>query len=179
MSILSERIKVYPSTRRASGNSLYRESRLLSEGSIVDMSNKVLDRTSYVEVNSLDAVDTESPISFVIFGYHFNVSSVNDIISTIEPSLLVDGVSIYASIELDTEGGVTELVGQDEVDNDVSTYNGISFSTVMPTVPVSGDVIKYIKILYKDNGHYYVPEESVEKYDIQKMSGSIDCGEIV
>ena len=178
MSILSERIKVYPSTRRAAGNSLYRESRLLSEGSIVDMSNKVLDRTSYVEVNSLDAVDTENQISFVIFGYHFSVSSVNDIISTIEPSLLVDGVSIYASIELDTEGGVTELVGQDEVDNDVSTYNGISFSTVAPTVPVGGDVIKYIKILYKDNGYYYVPEESVEKYDIQKMSGSIDCGEI-
>lgn len=179
MSILSEKIKVFPSTRRAAGNSLYRESRLLSEGSVVDTNNRVLDNTSYVNTNNVGAIDTAESFDFIIYGYHFTITSVNDILSTIQPSLLVDGVDIYASIEIDTEGGVSELIGQDEDDGGNSIYNGIVFSTTQPTVPVSGDVIKYLKILHKEDGNYYVPTESIEKYNIQKMSGNIDCGEIL
>lgn len=176
MSIASNKIKVFPSTRRAMADSTYRESRLLSEGAMVDTNNRVLDKTSFVITNNVtDAVDLSSTFEFVVFGYHFTVDSVSDILSTIEPSLLVDGVSIYASIEIDTEGGVSELIGQDEDDE----YNGVTFSTVEPTVAQNEYVLKYLKILVKDSGNYFVPSESIEKYDIAKMMGSIDCGEIL
>ena len=176
MSIASNKISVFPSTRRAAADSTYRESRLLSEGAMVETNNRVLDKTSFVITNNItDPVSFGSSIEFVIFGYHFKINSISDIVSTIESSLLVDGCNIYASIEIDTSNGISELIGQDE-DN---LYNGISFSTVIPTVPVNNGVIKYLKILTIEDSNYYIPAESVEKYDIQKMSGSIDCGVIL
>lgn len=179
MSILSQKIKVFPSTRRASANSLYRESRLVSEGAVVETNNRVLDKTSFVVTNPNGAIQSDVPFEFVIYGYHFTVNSLNDILSSIEPSLLVEGAKIYASIELDTEGGVTELVGQDTDNLGVSEYTGINFTTEIPTVPVSGDTIKYLHIFTKENGAYVVPFDSLDKYDIGRMAGSIDCGEIL
>lgn len=176
MAIESDKIKVFPSTRRAMADPTYRESRLLSEGSMIDTNNRVLDKTSYVITDDVDSpVSTVMPLEFIIFGYHFTINSVSDILSTIESSLLVDGVNIYAWIEIDTEGGVSELIGQDE-DNQ---YNGITFSTEIPTVPVNDGVIKYLKILTMEDSAFYIPMESTEKYDIKKMGGIIDCGEIL
>lgn len=176
MPITSNKISVFPSTRRAAADATYRESRLLSEGAIVDTNNRVLDKTSYMITDNTELpLLLSEPIEFIIFGYHFKIDTVADILANIESSLLVDGSNIYASIEIDTTSGISELVGQDE-DNE---YNGISFSTVIQTTPVSGDVIKYLKILTVRGSNFFVPEDSTEKYNITKMSGSIDCGEIL
>lgn len=172
--ISGSNVQVYPSTRRASAdNTLYREARLLSEGSVIDASNKVLDVVSYV-VNDSGVIALDSPISFVIFGYHFTINEVRNIIDSFSGNIN-DGDDIYAHIQISTAGGIKELVGQDEG----NVYTGVSFST-NETEPNGSEtvVVESLKILHRFGDRYYVPEDSVSKYDIMRMTGTLDCGEI-
>jgi hypothetical protein len=190
----SDDVTIFPSTRRAT---TYVKSKLMSEASVVNIINKLVDKDSFVITGDHD-VDSTSPYAdntfeFNVHGYYFSISKA---------SLLFDLATgknkIYANIIVDESLDFPELVGIDTTEETTPTeetvyyYSGLHItldntlkSSKNGTVyslqlferyqgsPADWDVPKY-----KEEKGWIVPASSRIKFNQYSLNLNIDGGEI-
>ena len=172
--INTEDISVFPSTRR----SHYQVSaRLISEKSVSDIINKLIDTNGFVitpDTTEQDTVDFTAPFEFNIHGYYFSIASGQDLISMFSNPSVDD--KIYANIYLDTSGNYIELKGQDVDVNSIWVYQGVTFSD--SDLTEDSNPADYSLLLFVYDGTYWqVPVESRVKFEYNFALG-VDGGEI-
>lgn len=172
--LASNKIQVFPSTKRGS----YQPSaRLMSEASLVNIVNKLIDTDGFVVTPDEDVVTTNSsgtitgqvtnkPFEFNIKGYYFIVSSLSDLISGFGSY-----TNIYAKIHLNTTDNYVELAEQD----DDNQYKGINFVTSVPSSPSAGDY--YLWLLAKPGSYWVVPIDSRVKF-VYDFAIGVDGGDL-
>lgn len=141
--INTEDIFVFPSTRRMNKQV---SARLLSEASLANIVNKLIDTDGFVitpvpevvpgdatsERNAQRGFEEDKEFEFNVHGYYFNVVTAKKILDLFPG---VNDDSIYANIYLDktTDPNYTELAGQDSPLNNEEdapeVYRGLTFST--------------------------------------------------
>lgn len=177
--ILSQDIKVFPSTKRGT---YQRSSRLISEENLTNIVNKLIDKDSFViRPQPYNSLGTNDQIQFNIHGYYFSVPHIGSITTVLSDS----AESIYANIITDTETVTvdnityeyTELQGQD-TGSASSTYTGVSFTADAPdTGELTNTQTRYsLKILERASSTqnvWQVPYESMYKYEAQNVFGDI------
>ena len=171
--LASTKIEVFPSTKRGS----YQPSaRLMSEASLVNIVNKLIDTDGFVVTPDEDVVTTNSsgtitgqvtdkPFEFNIKGYYFRIGQL---------SYLLDKFSgasnIYARIHLNTADNYIELAEQD----DDGEYRGLEFTNTEPNETAN---YYYIWLLAKQNGYWVVPIDSRVKF-VYDFAVGVDGGDL-
>lgn len=158
--IKSKDIIVAPAVRRSTSKP---EARLLSEQSMVNIINKLIDRNSFVITKEFKG---DSPFEFNIYGYYFRVSRGDELIAS------DSATDRYATITLDEGEHFTELIGQDD---DQGNYTGL---TIQSEKPDSG---LYLHILTRPSStstEWRVPVDGLVKFTKESLEVSVDGGEI-
>lgn len=165
MSYLSTNaITVFPSTRRFDKQV---SARLLSEKSLTDLINKLVDTDGFVitpDDETTGNIIFSNPFEFNIHGYYFQTTTANSIIE-----LFSSSTEIYGNIYIDEIGDYKELKGQDVDDY----YQGITFYngdlTDASVASSSGlDIANYSLLLFSredTNSNWSVPTESRIKFN--------------
>lgn len=179
--IASNTVSVYPSTRRQEHQV---SARLLSEQSIVNITNKLIETEGFV-ITPDDQIDYEDAYSnsleFNIFGYYFVINPMSSITNLFNSSL-----NIYACINIsevtdDTTYSYNELQGQDINEGTSETpnwiYQGVYF---LDTIPSVGNIPDHYLLLCKRDSttsNWSIPEESRIKFK-NTIALGVDGGEI-
>lgn len=192
----SEDVTIFPSTRRAT---TYVKSKLMSEASVVNIINKLVDKDSFVITEDKDTVDEKnsyanSAFEFNIHGYYFRVE---------KGSLLFDLATgknrIYANIVVDESLDFPEIVGIDTTDKTTPTeetlyyYNGLRITLDNPLKTSTDGTIYSLQLFEKYQGNpagwvvptygaeksaWIVPASSRIKFNQYSLNLNIDGGEI-
>lgn len=179
--VSSTAVAVYPSTRR---QEMQVSARLLSEQSIVEITNKLIETEGFVITPDED-IDYENVYSnsleFNVFGYYFVINPMSSIVSQFNSSL-----NIYACINMeevtdDTTYSYVELQGQDvnvgTAEEPSYQYQGVYFLDTIPTTGTIPD--HYLLLCTRDsvNSQWIIPEESRIKFK-NTIALGVDGGEI-
>lgn len=182
--INSNNINVFPCANRGGNYDL--PSRLTSEYNLTNIINQLLDADSFVITTTLS---DQSPISFNIHGYYFNVTDYTIITSL---SGLESASDIYASIIVSSSTSAEGNISFQELnvfnssgtagglnldDSATTTFRGIIF-TADDTLSNPSQGIYTLHILTKSGSSWVVPAESTVKFitNSNKRSVCIDDG---
>lgn len=159
INLTSEQVVVFPSVKRANGNSTYNSSRQLSEDNLVKFITSICDKECFV-INYTNSGSGLYQFDVVLGGYYFHLNNVQT----------TSNQPLYASIKVNQSGslsGQPELDGQD----DGTYYTGITFSD---SVPSSSSGYSFTLCIFDGS---VVPDESLFKF-VSKSVENIDDGEI-
>lgn len=178
--VQSDQIKVFPTTRRAKKQ---QDARLMTEKALAGIINQLIDKDAFI-VTSKDNVSSNNSFEFNIKGYYFEVSTLSDITNLFNTD--TTNKYIYASIQLDTGNGFTELLGQDDTlgetaEDAVSYYRGVEFTISNSETGPSGTNVYSLRILERtiSGGNistWYCPENSFYKFIGSSIDFNIDGG---
>lgn len=144
----------------------------MSEQSVIGIANRYFDQDSFVITK---APTSNKPFEFCVHGYYFKVKELKYITQLFNTDD-VDLISIYASINIDTQNELYELSGQD--DADTLTYSGVNFTSVKPiNDDYSIEIIKGVKI--NNSIQWSIPVESYIKFNNDSLNISIIDGGII
>ena len=162
--MLSDKIDVFPATRRTFQSS---HSRQVTEASIAGIVNRLIDKDGFVVTNLPNNAEQQNNMMFEfnIHGYYFR-ASLGDLVSPFNND-------VYGIITIDN-GNVyefNELVGSDEN----NLYKGIRFSESDPSNAILENEY-YLHLLSKVDSVWQVPERSKIKFlpssvDIELIDG--------
>lgn len=193
----------FPTTKTTTINKLF------TENSITRLINKLIDTDKYIltpdnsevfltdkDGDLLISNYTETPFEFVIHGYYFEISNLNDILSMFSTDT---SKAIWARIVIDTQvEGYPELLGQiNEDDSSVAnqnylgiqfigtTYSGTTDEPIPPEAPVDAQAYEHCYDLLiakkKIDGSAYtnwvVPSSSLFKFATKSIK-NIDGGQL-
>ena len=190
----SDDVTIFPSTRRAT---TYVKSKLMSEASVVNIINKLVDKDSFVITGDHDTDSSNSyadnKFEFNVHGYYFCVD---------KGSLLFDMATgknkIYANIIVDESLDFPELVGIDTTDETKPTeetvyyYNGLHITLDTPILTSKNGTVYSLQLFekyqgspadqqvpkYKEEAGWIVPASSRIKFNQYSLNLNIDGGEI-
>lgn len=172
--LASTKIKVFPSAKRVG---YQKDSRLITEASLVNIINQLIDVKSFV-ITPEDDLSADNPFEFNIGGYYFKVDKLSDLTNLFAGSQYDTMQDIYATITISTDQhGYTELMGQDDDQGgtlDPPIYMGVTFSNTASSS--SGDIS--LKVLHRESvsDSWVTPETSRFKYDSTAVELQIDGG---
>ena len=171
--LASNKIQVFPSTKRGS---YHPSARLMSEASLVNIVNKLIDTDGFVVTPDEDVITTNSSgtitgqvtnkvFEFNIKGYYFKINTLNDLISSFSSDS-----NIYATVHLNTTDDYVELAEQD----DNSEYQGLNFTN---TLPNASSGYYSLWLLAKQGGYWVVPIDSRVKF-VYDFAIGVDGGDL-
>lgn len=177
--LYTDNIQVFPSTRR--GN-LQVSARLMSEGTISNLIDQLLDTSGFVITDKKSNYLTDEVFEFNIHGYYFYVDSAKYIINAIN-NVSTSASAIYAHICIEQTKGsdYKELKGQDDISSNPdsqSYYKGLCFSTSAsaPKKDTSTTTWYTLQLFEKINGTWKVPVNSRVKFKQRSLDFNIDGG---
>lgn len=190
----TEKIKVFPATRRANKQV---NARLLTEESISSITRRLIDTDGFVITKESENghLNAKEEFAFDIYGYTFTLERLSDLpfYADIQDPNVKD---IYAYILIQHGGSYSELVGNDVQNdmlnqdwlnnNNVWEYRGVSFCLTEPdetTITSETTTLHYIHLLHKNTGgssehpEYYwaVPAQTRIKFI---YGADVDGGEL-
>lgn len=171
--IASEKLTVFPSTRRAGSKPL---ARLMSEQALVSIVNKLINLDGFV-ISSSSSITDSNPLEFNLYGYYFKI--VNPITSLGLGTTFSSG-SVYAHIEVVTSTSsdslqYEELFGQD----DGGKFTGLVIDDSPTYTAQHGGIVKTLRIAQFSNSSWSVPESSKVRFSRDSLDLSVIDGGII
>lgn len=139
--VKSNQIKAFPVVNRNTAVSGDTYAKHTSEATLTGIVNKLINSDGFV-ITPRNKIKLNSEFAFNIFGYYFNVTSLEYILEAVFKNVTDSSPwlgSIYAGIDLAENGQWTELAGGDEtpeadndkegIDPDTYQYKSVKFTT--------------------------------------------------
>lgn len=157
----SDKIKVFPFGSKRSTDPL---ARVLNEQNIISIVTSVVDNKNYVISYDNNIVE------FVIQGYIFSIDLTDFTDITRDSPIFA-----YANITVDPVTGYTYLTGNDTTELDVSVFNGLTLTSMLPSEDeVSLDSV--LQLLDTDGEDWYVPDESQLTINVKRVASVTNAG---
>lgn len=171
--IASEKLTVFPSTRRAGSKPL---ARLMSEQALVSIVNKLINLDGFVISTSSSITDT-NPLEFNLYGYYFKI--VNPVTALGLGTTFSSG-SVYAHIEVVTSTSsdslqYEELFGQD----DGGKFTGLVIDDSSTYTAQHGGIVKTLRIAQFSDSSWNIPESSKVRFSRDSLDLSVIDGGVI
>ena len=157
MYLASSNVKVFPFARfREQANDI--ASRLFYEENISRLVRQVVDTEGFVVSGGITStgVTSQEGLAINIHGYYFYIEKETSIV----PTDTDNPTTCYVSIQLTSEGPVSELFGQD----DEGEFKALNFTANIPSA-TEGTNVFYVKLAEKTTTGWVINNELKRKFN--------------